>query len=74
MRVDYSGPRRVRSRVAVENDQALLNTLLNTTPEQAEQWVRNNVNDLASAKTVLEKLSKAVVYLLQNQLDNEVNQ
>lgn len=33
------------------------------TPAEAEAWIETNVTDLASAKTVLKNLAKAVLYL-----------
>ena len=37
--------------------------LMNTTPAQVEQYVDNNVTDLASAKLFLKRLGKAVLFL-----------
>ena len=69
MRYDHKAPRKVRSESAVSNDQVLLNVLLDTTPEQAEQWVMTNVTDLQSAKQTLAKLVKVAVFLLQKEFD-----
>jgi hypothetical protein len=34
------------------------NPMRDITPEQAETWVENNVNDLATAKIVLKKIAR----------------
>ena len=44
----------------------LLNNLKSKTPAQAEQWVLDNVNNLAEAKMVLGKMAKAITYILRN--------
>jgi hypothetical protein len=36
------------------------------TPDQAEQWITNNVTDLTSAKTALIRIARVLVYLLQH--------
>jgi hypothetical protein len=47
-----------------EGNKALFDVLLGVTPSQAETWVENNVNDLATAKDILKKLAMAVTYIL----------
>lgn len=46
----------------------LLKQLKNLTPQQAADWVQNNVTDLATAKTVLKVMAKVIVYLLRYKL------
>lgn len=38
-----------------------INDLADKTPAQAEIWIENNVNDLATAKTVLKKMARYMV-------------
>ena len=45
----------------------LLSVLKQLTPNQAAQWVENNVTDLASAKTVLKAMAKVITYFLRNE-------
>lgn len=57
-----------QQQLAAMTEQAKTDTLLSElrrmTPAQAEQWVINNVNDLATAKTVLAKMARIVAYLM----------
>lgn len=41
--------------------------LAGKTPAQIENWINTNVTDLASAKTALKYLAKAIYYLAKNQ-------
>ena len=54
------------NRQGTEEEFTLKDTLLSKTPNQAEQWVENNVNDFASAKTLLKKMAKIIVVLAKN--------
>ncbi len=38
-----------------------INDLADKTPAQAETWIENNVNDLATAKTVLKEMARYMV-------------
>jgi hypothetical protein len=39
---------------------------MNKTPQQVEDWINTNVTDLASAKTALIYLAKALLYMAKN--------
>lgn len=67
--INLNAGRQHKSRDAVSADSEVLTRLLNTTPDQAETWVNANVNDLATAKQVLAKVVKAMVFLMQKELD-----
>jgi len=43
-----------------ERDRALKDNFLALTPSQAEQYVEDNVTDLASAKQVMKKMAKII--------------
>ena len=43
----------------------MMKGLITATPEQAFTWVENNVNDLATAKDLLQRLTVVCVYLLK---------
>jgi len=57
-----------QAKVAVKGDSALLTRLRDTTPDEAEQWVEDNVNSLADAKNLMKKLTKLLVYLAKKEL------
>jgi len=49
-------------------DSTLLTRLRDTTPDEAAQWVEDNVNSLAEAKNLMKKLTKLLVYLAKKEL------
>ena len=56
------------AKASVKGDAALLTRLRDTTPDEAEQWVEDNVNSLADAKNLMKKLTKLLVYLAKKEL------
>ena len=47
--------------------QLKLNDLTNKTYQQADDWIENNVTNIASAKTVLKKMAKIILAMLKSQ-------
>lgn len=46
-----------------ERRNVLADTILNMTPNEAAQWVEDNVDDLPSAKDLLKRMAKVIVFL-----------
>lgn len=57
------------SGVELDNQNAWHDAILDATPQQVENYIQNNVTDLDSAKSVLTKLAKIVVILVQREKD-----
>lgn len=62
MRVKNKASQRKHDKHAVKVDTLLAN-LRSKTPQQAADWVEDNVTDLASAKQVLKAFAKVIVVL-----------
>lgn len=56
--------RRITSRKGAEIREQKRNRLKRFSPDEAEQWVEDNVNDLPSAKRVIKKLARAIAALM----------
>ena len=65
MKVNLQAPQKKKDRHERDNDN-LLNNLKSKTPQEAAQWVENNVTDLVSAKKVLKAMAKVITYILRN--------
>lgn len=57
-----------RDREADEYDQ---HNLRNKTPEQVDNYIDNNVTDLATAKTFLKALTKVILWLYKREVGKE---
>lgn len=66
MKVDLQAPPKIKEKYGRDSD-ALIVSMKSKTPQQAADWVEDNVTDLASAKKVLKAYAKAICYLLRNE-------
>jgi len=51
----------------LEQQDTWADTFLSKTPQEVDDWIATNVNDLASAKNVLRKLARVVVILAKRE-------
>ena len=62
MRINHQATQMAKDEVNRKSD-AILQTIQGMTMDEAEQYVEDNVTDLASARAFLKKVAKAIVYL-----------
>ena len=63
MPFNISAPNRTKLKTALRKDTAF-EQLRDASPAQIDNYIENNVTDLASAKEVLKKLARVCIYLL----------
>lgn len=69
MIVNLQAPQKTKDRYERDSDQ-LLAILKSKTPQEAADYIENNVDDLDSAKQVLKAMAKVITYLLRH--DKEI--
>jgi len=63
--VQVPDPDPVEVAKASDREEFKTSTFKNMTPAEADQWIQNNVTDLASAKVALRKMSRVLMYLVR---------
>lgn len=67
MRREIKAPRKVKERHALKRD-ALMQMLMESSPEQIEEWVDENIRNNQDIKEFLKGIAKAAAYLVRKEL------